>query len=342
MKESQTRVGIVMRQDIVLKYDIDIDRIHNYEDLNDVYEIIHRGEPTMDLLVGNNIIEQVETYDALYDGFGVLLMETDEPTTVINYYESEEYYKRLKIIRDWYEKGYIMPDAAITNEANVNLIKAGNAFSYFSAIKPGFLNQENKLTGYEMVVALFDNTDFLYSQGTNFLNWSIAANSKNPVKAMEFLNYAYTSSEFMNLLNWGIEGEHYVFVDEEKTIIDFPEGINANNSKYNLNIGWELPNQFIAHIWKGNEPDIWEQYTAFDEVAIKSPAFGFIYDPTDVLNELTALSNIRNRYRRALETGSVDPDVILIKFNEELYRAGLQKVIDVKQKQLDIWLSHKN
>jgi putative aldouronate transport system substrate-binding protein len=142
----------------------------------------------------------------------------------------------------------------------------------------------------------------------------------------------------MNLLNWGIEGEHYVFVNDEKTIIDFPKGVNVDNTRYNLNIGWELPNQFIAHIWNGNDSDLWDRYKAFDEEAIKSPAYGFIYDPSVVQNELIALSMVRNRYRKALETGSVDPDVVLDEFNEALYRAGLQKVIDEKQKQLDEWL----
>ena len=340
-KEAQTRAGVVMRKDIVDKYNIDVDSLKTYEDMTAVYEKIHQGEPNMDLLVGYNMITQIETKDPLFDGFGVLMMREGDPTKVVNYFETEEYKKRAHLMRDWYEAGYIMPDAATSTESSANLVKAGNAFSYLSPVKPGFLTQANINCGHEMIVAFIEDAEYTYSSGVNFFNWGIAHTSKDPAKAMQFLNYAYTSSEFMNLLNWGIEGEHYKFVNDAKTIIDFPDGIDASNTKYNLNIGWELPNQYIAHIWKGNTEDIWEQYKEFNNAATKSPAFGFIYDSTDVANELTALTNVNNQYLKALDTGSVDPDEILPRFNQALYDAGLQKVIDTKQEQLDAWFATK-
>ena len=44
----------------------------------------------------------------------------------------------------------------------------------------------------------------------------------------------------MNLLTWGIEGEHYVKVEGSDNVITFPEGVDGSNSPYHLNIGWEL------------------------------------------------------------------------------------------------------
>ena len=340
-KESQTRAGLVMRKDIADKYKIDVNSLKTYDDMSAVYDKIHKGEPNMDLLVGYNMIYQIETKDPLFDGFGVLMMREGDPTKVVNYFETEEYKKRVQLMRDWYKAGYIMPDAATSTETSANLVKAGNAFSYFSPIKPGFLTQENINCGHEMTVAYIEDAEYLYSSGVNLFNWGIAHNSKDPEKAFQFLNYAYTSSEFMNLLNWGIEGEHYKFVNDAKTVIDFPDGIDATNARYNLNIGWELPNQYIAHIWNGNPEDIWEQYKEFNNAATKSPAFGFIYDSASVANELTALSNVKNQFLKALDTGSVDPDEVLPQFNKALYDAGLQKVMDTKQEQLDTWLASK-
>lgn len=339
-KESASLSGIVMRKDIVDKYGIDVSAIHTYEDLTPVFEKIHAGEPGMNLLVGTNLIAQVESWDQLYDGFGVL-SNGGQDTTVVNMYETDEYVRRAKLIREWYKAGYIMLDAATTTESNSNLMKAGNTFAYLSPIKPGFLVQEQKVTGYELVTAYIENANNLYSYSVNFFNWAIAANSKDPVKAMQFLNFAYTNPEFMNLLLWGIEGEHYVFVDEAKTVIDFPEGADATNNRYNLNIGWQLPNQFIAHVWNGNPPDIWEQYKAFNDSANKSKAFGFIYDSSKVQNELVALNNVADQFVDALATGSVEPDEVLPQLNQALYAAGLQKVIDEKQAQLDAWLAGK-
>ena len=58
----------------------------------------------------------------------------------------------------------------------------------------------------------------------------------------------------MNLLNWGEEGTDYVVEDEENGIINYPDGVTADNAGYSFNCGWELPNQFIAYKWDGSDP----------------------------------------------------------------------------------------
>lgn len=69
--------------------------------------------------------------------------------------------------------------------------------------------------------------------------------------------------------------------------------------------------------------------------------FGFTYDSTSVTNELAALSNVKAQYAPALGTGSVNPEETLPKFIEELKKAGIDKVIETKQEQLDKWLSEQ-
>ncbi len=340
-KENQTRAGIVMRKDMVDQYGIDIDSIHSLEDLEPVYEMLHEEVPGMNLLVGKQNITLIQSFDTLGDSFGVLDMWGDDLTKVVNMIETDTYVERANLLHEWYEKGYIMQDAATTTETSAALIKAGNAFSYISPIKPGFLQQANQQCGMEMCCALFDGAEYVYSTGVNFYDWGIAANSKNPEKAMQFLNFAYTSPEFTNLLNWGQEGIDYVRVEGSETLIRYPEGLDDSNATYHLNMGWEIPNQFIGYIWEGNDEDLWEQYVEFDAAATKSPAFGFTYDSTTLANELTALSNVYNQYSAALETGSADPEEILPQMKEAMYAAGLQKVMDEKQRQLDEWLANK-
>lgn len=93
------------------------------------------------------------------------------------------------------------------------------------------------------------------------------------------------------------------------------------------------------YIWEGDAPDIWEQTKAENESALKSKAFGFTYDSTGVSNELAALSNVKAQYAPALGSGTVDPAETLPKFIEELKKAGIDKVIETKQEQLDKWLA---
>src|SRR5690625_2590559 len=95
---------------------------------------------------------------------------------------------------------------------------------------------------------------------------SIARNSKNPEKAMEFMNLLYSDADIMNLIAIGIEGEHYVLNDEG--LATLPEGVEK--SAY-LQGQWQLGNNFLTHVWEGNAPDLWEQMEEINNNAIPSP-----------------------------------------------------------------------
>lgn len=343
-KESASLSGVVMRKDIVDELGIDISTIKTLDDLTPIYAKVKQSYPAMDCLSGINFVEKFEDYDILSDRFGVL-MNDGQDTTVVNWYGTEEYKTKVKRVNDWYKAGYIKLDAATATESPQSLVKAGSLFSFIGSIKPGYLIQANNMCGREMVYAYIGHDDGttlnnLNSNNVNFMNWGIPQNSADKVKAMQFLNFAYSNPDFMSLLNWGIEGEHYIKVDGSDNIIDYPQGVDANSTKYRLDMGWHLPNQYIAHIWNGLPEDIWDQYRAFNDSALKSKAFGFLYDPTTVSTELAGLLSVKAEYSKSLETGSVsDVDATLKEFNEKLYAAGLQKVIDLKQEQLNAWLA---
>ena len=99
-----------------------------------------------------------------------------------------------------------------------------------------------------------------------------------------------------------------------------------------------MPNQFIGNVWEGGAPDVWDQQREFNDTAQKSAAFGFTYDSLPVTNEVTACTNVVSKYHKALLCGALDPATTLDQFNEELYAAGLQNIIDEKQTQLNAWL----
>ena len=130
-------------------------------------------------------------------------------------------------------------------------------------------------------------------------------------------------------------------VEGSDNVITFPEGVDGSNSPYHPNIGWELPNQFIGYVWEGNDADIWDQYKAFNDEAQKSPAFGFLYDGSAVQTQLTALSNVVNEYKKAIETGSVGSGAYILNLMGPSMRPGFQDMIDVKQEQYDAWRAEK-
>lgn len=87
---------------------------------------------------------------------------------------------------------------------------------------------------------------------------------------------------------------------------------------------------------------MWHQYTEFNNSALVPTAYGFSFKSSEVINEITACLNISDQYVKALYAGSLDPDTTIEKLNEEMKKAGIEFIIDEKQKQLDEWLTNKN
>lgn len=332
----------VMRKDLVDKYNIDLESIRTFEDIEKVLEIIKTNEPDIVPIVpgatgSSGMLVGYNAWDSLGDGFGVLM----DPDTLIvsNLYESEEYRELVNMMHDWYKKGYILRDAA-TNQIVANqLVKAGKAFSYLGNGKPGFVEQESRAAGMEMV-SVEIRGPFAATSNVTGLMWSIAQQSENKEKAMEILSLFYSDKEIIDLINWGIEGVHYVKVGDN--MIDFAEGLDASTSGYLPNWDWLTGNAYLTYVFKGGDPEVWEKTKEFNESAKTSKALGFTFNADPVKTEYTAVTNVVDQYKVGLESGTLDPEKILPEFNQKLKAAGLDKIIEEKQRQLDEWAKQNN
>jgi putative aldouronate transport system substrate-binding protein len=168
--------------------------------------------------------------------------------------------------------------------------------------------------------------------------WGIANNSKNPEKTMELLNLLYTDPVLINMINFGIEGEHYV--KKPDGTIGYPPGTTGENSRYTLSMEWALGNQFLGYVWEGKPANLYDLTKKQNDAATPSPALGFNFDSSKVLAQVSALTAVLNQYQRALETGSADLSV-LDEFNQKLKAAGIAEVIAEKQRQYDAWRAGK-
>lgn len=337
--------AVFMRKDLVEKYNIDTSAIHEPKDMEKVFETVKAGEPDMTMLFSANEdapLTRLFGGDNLSDtNYLGVLMDQENSTTIENFYASDWYKETTTMLHDWYEKGYISKDAGTDTENWRTVCKAGNLFSIFFSYHPGTPVEFESSTGYEFEIVKFRDYPIKNCQTYNNVNFSIAQNSENPEKTMEVLDYLYGSPELMNLLNWGEEGVDYVMEDEENGIINYPEGISSENVGYSLNLGWELPNQFIAHKWTGSDPQLWEKMEEFNDSAKNSTAVGFFFNNSEYENEIAALSNVVKQYSVSLNSGSADPEVYIPQFLEALEQAGINEVIAAKQEQFDAWLASK-
>ncbi|ASA19761.1 ABC transporter substrate-binding protein [Paenibacillus donghaensis] len=328
-----------MRKDILDKYKIDPATIKTAEDVENVFKVVHEKEPELTVVApsSDSFLLQFRTFDGLGNDFGVLL-NYGEKLEVVNLFKSDDYKNYLQMVRRWYQNGYISKDVTTTSEAVTPRVKAGSLFSYNTTWKPGSEQQESNMTGTPMVlVQTLDS--FMPGSSVAAMPWTIPINSKHPEKTMEYLNLLYTNPDMMNLLAYGIEGDHYV--GKEDGTIGFAEGVDSKNSGYNLNMTWLLPNEFITKVWEGNELSVWEDTRKFNDDAKKSAALGFTFDNAKVATEITAVQNVYDEYKKVLENGVVDPDKYLPEMNAKLDAAGIDVIIQEKQRQLDEWAAKK-
>ena len=279
------------------------------------------------------------TSDDLGGDIGSLLDCTNpDDTTVINWYASDEYKEIVERRYEWVKKGLIPPDASSSSDQAATQIAAGRGFGQFCNTKPGIEVEHQRSTTKEMLV--FTLTPVYTTTTRVDILWYIAHNSTQPGRAIQVLNELYINPELANICINGIEGKHYELIDEEQGIIAYPEGVDGTTTGYTSN-PWAWPNEMISYVWDGDSPTIWEDTTAWNDSAIVSPAMGFTWDNANVLNEVTAVRNVRGKYANALECGSIDPAEALPAFLEELETAGANTIIEEKQKQLDEYLASK-
>lgn len=335
--------AIGMRKDLVEKYNIDYQSIHKLEDIEPVLAMIKEKEPGVAALFVDPgqppVSRQLSVVDPLTDGIAVLDNSGLDSTTIIPITQSKEYKEKCELLHKWYQAGYLNPDAATSTVQLESAFKAGSCFSSVMVWHP---MSPDMFGGVPLVYAFLGEHKVL-SGATGLVNYGIAAQSKNPDKAMQMLDYLYGSKDVMQLLNWGEENIDWVYADKEKNLITWPEGVDSNNAKYHAQMAWNLPNQFLSSSWEGVfDYDVYDQMKKFNKEGLHSKAFGFSYNTAPVANELAALYNVKDKYMASLETGAVDPDEYLPKYENDLKQAGLEKLIAEKQKQFDTWLAEHN
>lgn len=305
------------------------------EEINDLFAKLHEAYPDMEIFRPvTSSLSQLRAIDFLGgNNFGVLL-DGGNSLEVSNLFESDEYLAYCQQMRSWYEAGYISPDTATDTTAVGDLVKAGTLVAYNTGGKPGIKAQESALCGYDMTI-IQTEPDYMSSSGVANFPWSIPLNTVDAVAAMKWLNLLYTDADMMNLICWGIEGTHYV--QKEDGFLTYPEGVDASSSGYNHAMNWMFPNQYILKIWEGNAATLWEDTKSFNNNSIHSKALGFTFDPSNVMTEYTAVTNVYNEYQKSLEFGLVDPVQGIAEMNAKMKAAGLDLIIEEKTAQLQAW-----
>lgn len=338
-KELGLGLGFACNTEMLNSLGIDYSNIATEAEMYDILKAVKEKYPDVYPWVSDsgNMGDYLYAIDWLGRDFGVLMNAFDDnDTKVVNLFTSDEYYEQCKRRYQWNQEGLIMRDASINAEQASSLMGQGKAFCATTETKPGIESQWERNTGVDITII-----DIVpdYTMTSNLNNyWLIPYTSEQPARAMQILNAMYSDPAISNLLIYGIEGKYYRFVDEANGVIDYPEGVTSSDLGWTIT-AWHFPNELIAYKWVTDGASIWDDTIEFNKNCHPSQAKGFVWDSTNVINEIVACTTVRDKYKKGLETGDVDPDTVWAQMTTEFEEAGIQKIIDEKQAQLDAWLA---
>ncbi|MDT8898202.1 ABC transporter substrate-binding protein [Thermanaerothrix sp. 4228-RoL] len=338
---------LVYRADIMEEIGVDPATIKSVYDLTEVFAKVKAKYPDMIPLVpvqtGNIglitlLMSTQYKVDFLGDSyFTPVAVLIGDDMHVVNFYETQAFRDIVNLAREWYEKGYVLKDAATTTSNVLEFMSAGKAFAYIAAYAGNqAYTQISAQTGQPIRMVRLAQP-YLSSTSVNALTWGVSTISKHPEAALKFINLLFTDKDVINLVIYGIEGRDYVKIDEYH--VKYPEGKDASTVPYTAQLSCGIVgNQFIQYQMEGTDMDDLKLMEYELKHSAMSPAMGFTFDGSSVVNEYSAVVNVINEYVPGLTTGSMDPAEIP-NFLEKLKSAGIEKIVAAKQQQLDEWLS---
>ena len=265
--------GYILNKEILDKYQIKKEDISSIEKLEEVFAVVKQGEPHMEIVSSDGGYMLVNQYfaNSANGSFGVH-MDYGREETYTNLFKTQEYKEILERIYRWRQLGYLTRDILDDSYSTDQRFSEGSLFAYACRGKPGIEQQEKLSTGKEVVFIQFGE-NIVSNNSPASIGWSITRNSVSPEKAMQLLNLLYTDADIMNLLSYGVEGIHYVKMEDGH--ITFPEGKITNPF---IGEAWRMPNQFITYVWEGNPLSLWEDMQRFNEESLHDCDYGFNFD----------------------------------------------------------------
>ena len=303
-----------------------------YDALSNYFQKLKDAE--IDFEVDPHTVDMMQQGQVISDPF-VIRMQ-DENFEVVNKMELPEMKLFFDNMRDWNEKGFIREDV-LSNPDGAKEIWNG-----FHAYFPG----EELSDPETQFVPLGE--DYYITQLVHDSYTVIPSSSQNPERAIQFIELLQTEKgkEFFNLVLWGIEGEHYEVVDENRIeTIDYGGWMPANP-------GSEAP-YGLTHYFTGNTLNSWEtqanpegHWEAMAELhdnAWKSPLIGYKPNLDPVRTQIAQIDAIVTEYWDTLKYGTSDNYEEL--YNQMIQRmndSGAQEIIDELQSQIDAYVEENN
>lgn len=336
-KEMAHNWGFLVNKDMADKYGIDLSTIKKFEDLEPALKIIKEkeganGVEAFQTLTGESAYRILDFEKLVDDNVPGALYGDGRDTKVVNDFATPEAMSLFTTLNKWYKAGYIRKDAdTITDYAPAR--KAGKVFACTASLKPGKDAEQSLSDGIKWQQVDITPARATTREMTGSMQ-AISKTSKNPERALMFLELMNNDATLCNLVNYGIEGTHYTKIND--TTI---EQTQAGKDNYNNGLQWLFANQFNTYLFQTEDPQKWTKFKEYNASAAASPILGFTFNTEKVKTQIAALTSVKKQFMPGLETGKVDPATVVPKFNDKLKAAGLDAALAEMQTQVDAFVA---
>lgn len=258
----------------------------------------------------------------------------DIGSTFQNKFATETFYKFAKRTYELSQLGLIAPACQNTSTANDYRTSSTSAGDYLFATQSYAYGCEIEYAAARgidvrmipMTAAYMDCTS---GQGAMM---AISATSKNPERALMFLNLLNSDPYVMKTLNYGVEG--FTFNTNDDGTITFITENRANYSPWRNGMG----NIRLLPATSDEGATYWADFAAYYDAAESVPYGGFIFDGSALETEQAAIANVYAEYAMNLMSGAVNPDDVMDDFLSKLEAAGINEFVAAAQEQVDAYM----
>ncbi len=342
---SQTRVAMKTDRELAKRY-LDVENAltvfssskhmtkEKYEVIEDYVEKLKENGELRDGIATSGYFMPYHTgYERILDP-AYINPHSNEPFKVISLFDIPDFKLMLDTDHDWFNKGYIRQDILT---ASADELRQSQNVVWYDWI--GHNQDEADTISYGFDILNVPVFDYYYLPNSpSATSLTIPRTSKNPERAMMLLELLNTKkgSEIYNLLTWGLEGEHYNNISENRIETIHYAGIGNAESPYGL-FKWAMGNTFNSWLTQAETDGNLEFIeTEMHGNAIQSPIMGFNVDSDPIRTELAQIAAVRKEY--AGSNFLPDYETRYEEMVEKIKNAGLERVINEIQKQLDEWV----
>lgn len=347
LRGDRVETAFFYREDLRKKYELP--EIKSMDDIATYLQAIKDNEPDLlpsddsqAMVYGNSFIPltKYQIIDTMGGRNSNFVIDPANPRKVLNTIEVPEYKEYMYKMKEFFDKGFWPKDQLSRNDWGVFSVTNGKAaasfvgqFWNYAYLVP---QTEEENPGWELnfVPYCLMNPDSVVAESDPTGSMlSVGRNAENPERALMFIDLAHQDETLWRLLNWGIEGVHYVMTDDTRD-----ESILADpaTDKFNYFSGalFDDP-KFYRPLWNQ-----WDGQAALQEQieAMVRPNLlnGFVLDTSLIDIEYTALNNVRIEYGYPLNVGAVeDVDAAYEDYVRRSKEAGLDLCREEVERQLN-------